>query len=237
MATGTGTGTEVPSTSGYFSWDRTTLRSRVQSELGYTGTLATAEATIWNEKLNMSVNDVIRAFPWGFTDETATYTCTADTSYIVLDQDFLELCMIDLIVYEAGEGGEPVKLVPQETFLREGDLDYDDTGVPLVATLRYDAATRRWRIYLKPIPAEAYSLTVTQRVLQQLMTDDAATIPTPAEMHDLVLLNAKWRIARQKNRPDQATHYAQYREQLADYKKTLGERGQGGDWRFHDPVR
>lgn len=220
----------------YFSWDRQTIRSRAQSELGYTGALSDDAKTIWNEKIDMGVNDVAKAFPWAYSKKVTTATCTASTAYVVLDEDFLELCPVDGVIYESGtDGAAPVTFLPEREFSRETDMEYDDTGLPTSATLRWDATTRRWRVYLKPIPGAAYTLRISYRVIQQTLAAEDTTIPQPSELNDLVLLNAVWRLSRHYNRPDVAERYAAYKTQLAEDRSTIGQRGQDGDWRFHDP--
>lgn len=219
------------------SLDRSVLRSRVQSELGYSGTLSASETTVWNEKIDMAVNDVVRAFPWAFTRNVETYTCTISQEYVVLNEKLLEVSQIDSIILSGDASAAPVTLTHQEGFARKGDLANQDTGVPSVSALRYDATTSRWRLYLKPVPDAAYTIQVAQRLLKGQMGSDTDTIPLPSELHDLALTASKWRIARHKNRPDSDKLFDRWRQQLGDYKNTVGERGQSGDWRFQEPTR
>ncbi|HUU93169.1 MAG TPA: hypothetical protein VM238_18400 [Phycisphaerae bacterium] len=220
----------------YFNLTRTELRARVQGALGYSGTLSATETALYNEKIDQAVLDVMTDLKLPFVREEVVYTTTADQAHIVLDEDFAGLGPADPIVYTS-EGGSVMSVVGQGEFVREDDLQYTDTGTPAKGTLRYDPATARFWLYLKPIPDAVYSVRLYGFRIESELTaaHDVAAVPFPPQVLHLITLRACYHIAFIKNRDDRKVLQGEYEGELRRVARGVGDRGAGGDWRFHDP--
>jgi hypothetical protein len=220
----------------FLSVTRTTLRTRLQSALGYSGTLSSAEQTIWNEQIDYAIQEVETSFRFAFTSAVVDYTTTANVAYVVLNENFIAptsneyAIILDDLTMCIG------RIVSDDDFMKRPDIENTETGVPLWARLTWDSTTRRFRLYMKDIPGKAYTLRLNSQVANPQMSEDSATLPTPRELFELVFFGAKYRIAQIKARKDWRNFESDYDRRLKKLVNTLGDRDKHGGGEFYDPM-
>jgi len=217
---------------------RTTLGSRVLSELGYTGALSAADAAILTEKMDLAIMDCLGDFGWGCTKALGTATCTAGTPYVTLPQEFSSLNPVDLGIYKSDGAEGLVRVVSAAEFARSGDVEHDAEGFPAIAELRYydtsSGSAGRWRLYFKPVPDDSYSMRISYDRIEHNVGTATDLIPTPPELTDLVILNTVAKVARHYHREDADSLMRRYEHALKRKSDRIGDRGASGGWKFHD---